>query len=255
MAKLKSNLLFFMFCVFAFAGASQAQEERKTTLTSGMEFEPYIDLIDIPTAGSVDYGGFASRTRFFSGGGVLTYLSFGVFQRLNLGASLNADRLIGSSSPINFSRPEIQVKLRFYDGDRYLPALAIGYDGQGYFYDRNSKRYMERSRGLYVVGSLELGLPGLLVHPGLNISDFDTDDIFGFVGASWTIQDKVSLLAEYDNIRNTGDSRLNAGLRIHVTPFFNLDFAVREIGKGKTFSNGTPQKAERIVQLKYNGNF
>ncbi|MBI4057439.1 MAG: hypothetical protein HY399_07850 [Elusimicrobia bacterium] len=261
MKKLKTktlkNYFLFLCCFLALFQLSQAQEKRKITLLSGEVdvAQPYTDVLDVPTSAITDYGGFATRTRFFSGGGLLTYLTFGVFQRLNLGASLNFDRLIGNSSPVTITRPEIQVKFRFYDGDRYLPSLAVGYDGQGLFYDRGLKKYMERSRGLFVVGSLEMGLPGFFLHPEFNISDFDTDDIFGAVGATWTIEDKISLMAEYDNIRRIDSGRFNAGLRIHVTPFFNIDFAVREIGKGNTFANGASQKAERIVQLKYTGNF
>ena len=72
---------------------------------------------------------------------MLGWLGFGVLQRLNLGASMQADRFIGTESSIKFVRPEIQVKFRFYDGGQYIPALALGYDGQGYFYDRVRKKY------------------------------------------------------------------------------------------------------------------
>ncbi|MFH1618464.1 MAG: hypothetical protein ABIG11_01010, partial [bacterium] len=71
---------------------------------------PDTDLIDVPTAGILDYYGFLARTRFFSGGGIMSSLGFGVLQRLNLGASLTADQLIGSASPVRFVKPEIQVK-------------------------------------------------------------------------------------------------------------------------------------------------
>ena len=208
--------------------------------------QPEVDLIDAPTASILDYGSYSGRVRFYSEGGALGYISFGVLQRLNLGASLNVQRLIGNATPVDAQRPEVQIRLRFYDGSRYLPAFAVGFESQGYFYDRLKKDYLERERGLYLVASREIGLQGLFGHAGMNISDFNSDYLFGFLGLNFNIEDAVSLIAEYDNIRTFDVSRFNAGLRVFATPFFHFDFAVREIGKGNL---------ERIIQIKYTGNF
>lgn len=222
---------------------------------SGSLLAPDTDLIDAPTAAVLDYGGYASRTRFFSRGGLLQYVSFGVFHKLNLGASLIMDGIIGSDRSVRLRAPQAQVKYRFYEGDRYIPAFAVGYDGQGYNYNTPSKRFNERQKGFFVVGSQELGVPGLMAHPGFNISDFDSNSIFGAIPLSYNIRDKVEILAEWDNINNFSDSRLNAGLRAFVTPNFQIDFAVRRIGRGGLYSDGQDRGPERIVQLKYSGNF
>lgn len=229
--------------------------EGGSSLAGGGLLQPDTELIDTPTASILDYGGYSSRTRFFSGGGILEHLSFGVFQRLNIGASLNVDHLIGTTSPVRVTRPEPQVKLRFYDGDRMIPALAVGFDGQGYLYHRGDKRYSQRQRGLYFVGSQEIGLPGLEGHAGFNVSDFDSNSIFGSFAASYNVQDKVLLMVEWDNIHNFRDSRFNNGARIFITPAFHLDLAVRGIGQGGTYTNGVSRGPERIVMLKYTGNF
>jgi len=213
------------------------------------------DLIDQPTAGILEYYGFTARTRFFSGGGVLGNLAFGVLPRLNLGVSMSVDHLIGNTTPIRLIRPEIQVKYRFYDGGQYIPALALGYDGQGYYYDKSSKKHLEKGRGLYLNGSQEIGIPGFFIHPGFNVSDFDSSGIFGFVGISYTMEDKASLMLEWDNINKINYSRFNTGLRIHVTPFFSLDLAVREMFRKGVFDNGLQRRPERVVQLRYVSNF
>lgn len=214
------------------------------------------DVIDAPTAAVLDYMGYASRTRFFSRGGILEYVNFGVFQRLNLGASLNVDGVIGSDRDVRLRAPSVQVKYRFFDGDRYIPAFAAGYDGQGWVYNVPDKRYNERQRGFYVVGSQELGVPGLMGHPSLNISDFDTNNIFMALPLTFNVRDKVEFLLEWDNAFNTiRNSRLNAGIRAFVTPNFSIDFAVRRIARGGLYSDGQERGAERIVQLKYSGNF
>jgi len=217
--------------------------------------QPDTDLIDAPTAGVLDHGAFANRARFFSNGGVADWVSFGVYPRVHLGASFNVDQLLGTGSPVKITRPELQLKFRFFDGERILPALAIGYDGQGYLYNRPDKRYNQRQRGVYLVGSQEIGVPGLQAHAGVNISDFDSNSIFGLLATSFNIADKVLLMAEWDNISNYVDSRVNMGLRVYLTPNFSFDFAGRGVGQGGHFTDGVARGAERIAQFKYTGSF
>lgn len=217
---------------------------------------PDTEMIDIPTAGILDYYGFMLKTRFYSDGGVLGGINFGVQERLNLGASMLVDRLVGSDSPIKMRRPEIRVKFRFSDGGYYVPAMAVGYDGQGYYYDPAAKKYLEKGHGLYLVGSKEVLAPGLAVHGGFNVSDFDKQYLFGFLGVNYTLEDKVAFMVEEDNLFHTDDpSRLNVGTRLYVTPYFQLDFGVREINRSGRYSNGLKRRAERIVQMRYNTSF
>ena len=211
---------------------------------------PDTELIDIPTAGILDYYGFQVKTRAYSRGGVITALNFGVLERLNLGAAMAVDKLIGADSPIQMRRPEIQVKFRFFDGGYYIPAAALGYDGQGYNYDSGSKKYLEKGKGLYLVGSKEAGISNFVVHGGFNVPDFDNSYLFGFLGANYTLEDKVAFLLEFDNLFHKDDpSRFNAGTRVYITPYFQLDLGVRELSAGKGKST------ERIAQMRYNTNF
>ncbi|MDE2039695.1 MAG: hypothetical protein KGO96_05565 [Elusimicrobia bacterium] len=216
---------------------------------------PDTDVIDAPTTAVLDYGGYSSRSRFFAHGGLLEYVDFGVFQGLNIGASLTMDGLIGNDRTVRLRAPDVQVKYRFFDGQDWLPSLAAGFDGQGYDYSNLDHRYNNRQRGFFVVASEELGVPGLMIHPSINISDFDTNAFFGALPLSFDIADKVELLAEWDNINNFGDSRFNAGIRGFLSPHFAVDFAVRAIGQGGRFSNGDLRGPERVVQLRYSANF
>jgi len=222
---------------------------------SGGLLLPDTTLIDMPTSAVLDLGGFASRSRFFAQGGFVDWLGFGVYPRVNLGVSAYIDKLIGNNGPVQLTRPELQVKMRFFDGDRYIPAFAVGFDGQGWLYNRPRKRYDHKQRGVYLVGTQEIGIPGLQAHAGMNISDFDSNSVFGMMGLSLNLRDKMKLMVEWDAVNNIFDSRFNTGLRFYLTPYFNFDFAVRAIGHGGTYSNGTPREAERIVQFKYVGNF
>lgn len=262
--------LLALLCALSLLGAAAAQapldrpspppaKERKAaaprSASAASLLQPDIELIDVPTAGVLDQGGFSSRTRFFSQGGVMEWLNFGVFPRVNLGASLNVDKLIGTSSPVQLTRPDLQLKYRFYDGDRRIPALVLGFDGQGYLYNRPDKRYDQRQRGLYLVGTQEVGLPGLQAHAGMNISDFDANELYGMLASSLNIQDKVLFMCEWDNLSNYVDSRFNLGLRVYLIPSFHMDFSARGIGQGGDYSNGVSRGPERVVQFKYTSSF
>ena len=220
------------------------------------EGNPVLDVIDAPTAAALDQGSFYSRSRFYSSGGLLQYLSFGVIDGLNIGASLSMDNLVGRQSPIRVRAPEAQIKYRFYDGGRFVPAMAVGYDGQGYDYDQVTKNYNENRRGIYWVASQELGIPGLEVHPSVNLSDFNSNSFGGSIPLTYTYRDRVAGMIEWDNINSLmAQSRLNVGVRFFVTPSLDIDFAVRGIGQRGRFPDGTHRGTERVIQLVYTGSF
>ena len=130
---------------------------------------------------------------------MLSKTAFGVFPRLSIGFGLDTEKLIGSQN-VDVSRPTLSVKLRIYDSERQLPALAIGFDGQGYFYDDQTDEYRQRERGLFLVSSSEIFVPDLSLHGGLNIYDFSEDDIYLFSGISYLWQE---VLAFQFNLRET----------------------------------------------------
>lgn len=235
--------------------AARAAAAEPGGAASGGVLQPSTEIVDAPTAGVLDYRGYSTRSRFYARGGALEYLSFGVYPGVNIGASASVDGLIGDERHVRMRAPTAQVKYRFFDGDEVLPAFAVGFDGQGYRYNSGRRRFNQRQRGFYIVGSKEVGVPGFQFHPSFNVSDFDTNAIFGSLPLTLNIRDKAEVLVEWDNIANWSDSRLNAGLRAFLTPNFNVDFAVRAIGAGGYYSDGAPRGPERIVQLRYSNSF
>jgi opacity protein-like surface antigen len=227
----------------------------KDTSSSDSSLTPDSDVIDAPTSAVLDDHAYSTRSRFYSQGGILEYLSFGVYPGVNLGASVALDGFIGNQKNVRVRAPNAQVKWRFYEGDQTYPSMALGYDGQGYQYNGPNENYDQRQRGFYVVATKELGVSGLQLHPSVNISNFNSNAIFGCIPLTYVIRDKVELMAEWDNIANWSDSRFNAGARFFVTQNFHIDFAVRAIGAGGNYSDGTPKGPERIIQLKYSSSF
>jgi len=55
----------------------------------------------------------------------------GPLKRVNLGISFDAQRIVGSGDP-HMIRPSVFFKVHFFDGNDYLPALAIGLRQSGF---------------------------------------------------------------------------------------------------------------------------
>lgn len=232
---------------------ASAPRAARTVRNDGIQ--PDTTIIDAPTAAVFDDHGYSAWSRFYSRGGLLQYLSVGVYPGINLGASVTVDNLVGAERTVRMRAPTAQVKYRFYEGDNEMPSFAVGFDGQGYSYNAANRRFNQRQRGFYVVATKELGLPGLQLHPSFNISDFDSNSIFGSLPLTIDIRDKAAILLEWDNINNWSDSRFNMGLRAHLTENLHVDFAVRAIGTGGFYGDGGPRGPERIVHLRYSNSF
>lgn len=201
-------------------------------------------LIDIPTAEVMPLHSLGVQARAFSEGGVLSYFDFSVLSRFSIGASFTFEHLIGTNDQkIKMLVPALQLKLRFYDGGEYVPALAVGFDNQGYWYDHDKDQYLQEARGVYLAASKELFTSGLLFNPGVNVTvdGFGFNKFAGFMGVSYTIEDTAGLLFEWDDIRGFDHSRLNTGVRVYITDFFAMDFALRDFN----------HKTERVAQVKY----
>jgi len=216
------------------------------------------DLIDIPTAEITEYHTMDVNFRLYTGGGIVSRLSFGVFNQLNVGGSMDVDKLIGSVPP-EVRPPVFYFKFRFYDGSDRLPALALGYDGQGYDYNHASGTYIHREKGIYLVATLETLLPNLELTMGANLNftrttTRDEAHLYGFAGVDYSITDQgkkvLSIIGEYNNLsRNTDDTILNAGLRFHPAFDLDIDFSFSDIM--------SPRKTdpERLIRINYRTKF
>ncbi len=210
-----------------------------------------ITIIDVPTAEVLDRYQASFNTSVYEHGTVMESIDFGVYPRINIGISVAVDNWIGSSHTVKVLNPEFQAKWKVYDGSLYLPAIAIGYDGRryGYGYDpetreyTRSKRYLDNRKGGYVTLTREIFVPNLTLNGGVNFSDFDWDEIYMFTGLYYKIIPQITLLSEWDNIRNMRDSRLNLGARFYLHPSLALDASFRRVGRG--------DENERILQLRY----
>ena len=236
------TLVFSVLCLVPAASAADGDPISTETM-----------IIDVPTAEVFDRYQASFLTRAYEHGSFMESIDFGVYPRINIGVSLAIDNWIGSSTSVKVLDPDFQAKWKIYDGNLYLPAIAIGYDGRryGYGYDEetrqyvghDSKHYLDNRKGGYLTMTREIFTPGLTLTAGSNFSDFDWDEFYMFTGLYYKILPQINLLTEWDNIRNIRDSRLNMGVRFYLHPSLALDASFRRIGRG--------DESERILQLRY----
>ncbi len=208
-------------------------------------------LADIPTYSLLDYGCYDMQFRVFSNGGVLTKVNFGIFKILNLGVSWELGNLIGVQDVV-VAVPALQLKLNVYSGSETIPGLAMGYDGQGFFYNQSEAEFMQKGKGIYFVFGKEILFPSLNFNGGLNINDFKHPCVLGFTGLSYQIiVETLMAMVEYDNIGKGKLARLNSGFRFWITENLDIDFILRNC----TTSDKEKYGCERLVKISYQGRF
>ena len=245
---LSLGALFFSMNASAAAGSNGGTNTNETSR-----------VIDTPTTGMIDYGGYSLDFRLFSQGGLLTRLDFGVFKIVNLGFGWELSKVIGTEN-ITVGPPALFIKLRPFEGGAVLPAFAIGYDGQGNFFDKTANEFIQKEKGIFVVFGREVFTPGMDFNVGANMNDFKKNTVFGFTNLTYNVEDKAAFLAEWDKINYIPDSFVNLGVRMFVTDSLSIDVAGRDIGASSQTVDPvtqivTARKPERIVKISYTGRF
>ena len=188
---------FFAFFLL-FAGSSLAIAQGSAG--SSGTIEPRA-LIDVPTAGMIPHRSAIFDLDYYQNGGLLWGATFGLFNRVYLGASFGGTNMIGSDPPVWNKSVGVQARLRLIEESIALPAVAIGFDSQGKeaFID-SLDRYAIKSLGLYAVGSKNYSMLGYLsIHGGMNYSLEHGDgnqQVNLFFGAEKTIGPYISAVGE-----------------------------------------------------------
>lgn len=229
----------------------------------GATMEPTM-LIDKPTAGMLKRAGFLGGLTMYQSGGVLSYISVGVWDRFMFGISYGGTNILGQERTRMNPLPGVNIKIRIIDESEALPAIAIGFDSQGRdaYYDPPD-RYSIKSPGLFAAASKNYAFMGnLSFHGGVNLSLERNDgdkDLNLYAGLEKSAGRNTSLLLEYDFAANDnhgqaigrGRGYLNFGLRISIGSGLVLGINLKDLfqnQRGVTFAN-------RTVQLDYTGVF
>jgi hypothetical protein len=244
-------------------------------------FQP-VKLIDLPTAGALPRGSYSLDLKFFSEGSISSALGVGITNRLSIGIAYELMRVIGQSALKAQSFPGGMIKYRMMEESYYLPGLAMGFDseGAGRFYQKRDGAYFPRfyfkSKGAFAALSksyLLLGQP-MGLHYEVNYSFVDNEaesegaDTSGVsnrsvdmgVGIDKSINDEISIMAEYDLALDDNHSHnplkgyLHAGLRWSIVKNLALELDFKDILENKVLQ-GERQSMSREVRIVYRDNF
>ncbi len=247
---------------------------------------PPLNLVSIPTAGTLPRGSFTLESLLITDGGMVPRLSVGFTNNFSFGMSFGVQNLIGGNKPsINKTTPEVQIKYRIFDESEKMPALVYGLDtqGRGLYHAVDSStygisnstvtlnRYDQKAWGMYMVMSKNWNFLGNLgLHAGISKSLSENDDgdkdINVFFGIDKELNRSFSLLVEYDAALNDnlgggdyalnditfgkGKGYLNAGIRWAMSPNLMLEINFNDINQ-----NTNSEYTNREIKVMYSESF
>ena len=242
---------------------------------------PPLNLVSIPTAGTLPRGSFTLESLIIKNGGIVPRLSIGFTDNFTFGVSYGVQNLIGDAKPsINKTTPEVQIKYRVFDESEKMPALVYGLDtqGRGIFHGIDSiksikdstitlNRYDQKAWGMYIVFSKNWNLLGNLgMHAGISKSISENDDGDNdpnvFFGFDKELNRSFSFLVEYDAALNDDDHTLNditfgkgkgylnAGIRWAISSNLMLEINFNNINQ-----NTEAEYTNREIKIMYSESF
>ena len=250
---------------------------------------PPLNLVSIPTAGTLPRGSLTLESLIIKNGGIVPRLSIGFTDNFTVGVSYGVQNLIGDTKPsINKTTPEVQIKYRIFDESEKMPALVYGLDtqGRGEFHKQDSilsisgrsdstrtlNRYDQKAWGMYIVFSKNWNLMGNLgMHAGISKSLSENDDgdkdLNVFFGFDKELNRSFSLLVEYDAALNDnlteddygaikkitfgrGKGYLNAGVRWAISSNLMLEVNFNDINQ-----NTEAEYTNREIKVMYSESF
>ncbi len=237
-------------------------------------------LVDCPTAEVLERGSYAFNTLVYPEGGALVGVGIGLLHNLSVGFTYGGLEVIGSGEPDWNPRVEFQARLKLIQESFALPAIALGFDSQGfgrYFEDfpdeavepdperrLRVERYQVKSKGFYAVGSKHYVFLGTLgLHGGVNYSLENEDDdeaLNFFFGVEKSLSPELSLLAEYDMAVNDnqdneafgdGVGYLNIGLSWIFAERLRIEVDLRNLFENSEGEFKEVGQWSRGIQIEY----
>jgi len=216
-------------------------------------------LIYIPSGECLNYGEYNMSFRVYNFGGMLTRSVFGVLQGMNVGFSWDLANLIGSET-IHGRDPELYLKLDLFRESALMPAIALGYDAQGYEWNSVEKEYSTDPIGCFLVMSKELILPNMFLTGGTNYNTKDhnpdhdfIDKLNGFAGFSFQ-PSRFGLYYEAINLGQGKDiCRMNAGAKYEIVDGLQFMLSFENISEAGRIELDKQQ--QRTFSILYRGAF
>ncbi|MGB5105290.1 MAG: hypothetical protein WBP29_08495 [Candidatus Zixiibacteriota bacterium] len=227
---------------------------------------PPRQLVDCPTAATLPRASFDFQVRSSSNGSLVGQTTIGLHRRFMVGMSYGGEKVLGDEKADWYNEMQFLVKYQLITETVYMPAIALGYEGQGYGrYFNDLERYMFKSKGFYGVVSKGYRTykwsSGL--HAGVNYSLEDNgdndDDVSIFLGGDLQLQNDLLLVAEYDlALADNRDSEhsgkgwgyLNIGIRWIFSERLEIGFDMENL-LGNRNDTKNPTRGLRITYLEF----
>ena len=224
-----------------------------------------IDNTRYPTAGIVAHREYRLGVRAMPESCALLGGLVGLKDVAHVGVFYGVFNLVDVGDPVFFDHVGFDARVRLASETRW-PALAVGFDSQGWGpYDGNERRYERKSPGFYIVASKNWNsfAGDLSVSAGANYTletrDEDSSPNF-FAGIDWFIFRRVSVLADFDAALNDnaddglygmGGVYVDAGLRVILGETVSLMLVFSDLTHNLTPGN----ESGREVQIVYANTF
>jgi hypothetical protein len=220
------KVLVSVFFVIAACGLLHAAQARN------------MELVDVPTANTLLKGEIRADFKFSPGGGILSRLYIGIFERLYIGGAFNVNNVIGSGT-VQPEIPDFTCKIRITDDEGAVPAISLGYEGQGYM--------NLPAKGIFLAVTKEISAGIIIQLTGAVYTDnfvhFGQDIGLG-AGFAVGITRELNACAEVDGIPGYAKGRINFGIGYFFDPI-EID-----IGFKFGFGDGEPAQA-RVLKVVY----
>ena len=241
---------------------------------------PPLELVSIPTAGTLPKGSYTYETTLSKGGTVMPRLVIGLTSSLSIGISYGMNGIIGNSEPDFNMHPGFHLKYRAFDESTTSPAFLLGVNtqGKGKYTEAEKEgvgpinRYEQKALGFFMSMSKNWDFFGNLgFHIGLNKNFWeetgnpaDDNQLNIFFGFDKELNRSFSLLLECDSGLNDnqdeyefedltfgrGKGFVNAGIRWSMAPNILVEVNFNDIRK-----TSNAKYVNREIKIMYSESF
>ena len=217
-----------------------------------------IQVIDTPTAFTLERGGYQVSFLGYEDGGIEMKTIIGLHDSFFLGVSFNVDKAIGKGRAMA-NIPGVIARIKIIDSGDFFPAIAVGYDS--FYIGRYSERddpdeehnriifgpYVAFTSPIYLFGGEQYVNYGarLPVQP-----HWEPNDASYFIGLDIPLGEYFRFKSEIErvfwNLRDSGDWLFNFGIRFSYMDQLGVEFAVM-------YDPG--ERLNRILRIEYRGQF
>lgn len=202
-----------------------------------------IELVDLPTANTLIKAELRCDIKLYPGGGILTRLYIGIFDKLMIGGAFNIVNLIGTGEVTYILPPKFLGKIRLTDDDGAMPGISLGYEGQGYL-DIPAK-------GAFISITKEINLSVIFMQITGTIYSNEFNDLArnfdAGTGIAFAITRDFVICGEYDGFLGDNPGHVNFGIGYFFNPI-QIDIGLK-YGLGE--ENITVARILKIVYISY----